>query len=182
MWLLEYPEPAPVGEQAEASPNEVIDLVTPPNSPSSASEPKGATKSKTASAVADDIKQKKPACDPDRARRECLLTDFNIRTRKVTSHLEKLVVPHEKHFKQAKTWTTLRGACVHVCSTAKSDQAVRVLHEPLCRWMVRMRRPIPAGILREIKEQVSQFAKFRGKRLFHFTTEWLIKDEDFSLD
>ena len=111
-----------------------------------------------------------------------MLTRFNIRARKVNSHLEKLVVPYEKHFKKAKTWQALRGACVHVCSTAKSDQAIRMLNEPLCRWMVRMKRPIPAGILRKIKEQVSQFAKFRGKRLFNFTAEWLIADEDHSLE
>ena len=49
-------------------------------------------------------------------------------------------------------------------------------------WMIRAKRPIPAGILREIKEQVSGFTKFRGERLFHCSAEWLIEDEDCSLD
>ena len=138
--------------------------------------------SKTAAAVADDIKKKKPTCDSDRARRERLLTKFNISTRKVNTHLAKLLVPCEEHFKKAKTWQALRGACVYVCSATESDQAVRMLNELLCRWMVRMKRPIPAEIPRKIKEQVSQFAKFRGKRLFNFATEWLITDEDYSLE
>ena len=60
-----------------------------------------------------------------------MLTTFDIGKRKVASHLEKLVVPYEKHFKQAKTWDALRGACVQICGTAKSDQAVLVSHELL---------------------------------------------------
>ena len=109
---------------------------------------------------------------------------FVIQTDKhmVQTRISKLVVPHEKHLKQAKTWNALRGACVQMCGVVKSDQVIPVLCELLCCWMSRVKRPIPAGILRKIKEQVSGFAESRGERLFHFSTGWLITDPDHSLD
>ena len=75
----------------------------------------------------------------------------------------------------------MRGACAQMRGIVKSDQAIPMLHELLCRWTGRMKRPIPVGILREIKEQISGFAKSRGKLLFEKSTGWLIHDADCSL-
>ena len=90
--------------------------------------------------------------------------------------------PCEKCLTQAKTWNALRGACVQMCGVVKSDQAIPMLHELLCRWMVQMKRPIPAGILREIKEHIARFAESHGKGPFGKETEWLIPDPDCSLN
>ena len=179
----ENPEQTQVEEQAEVPPAEVIDLVSPPDSPPHVVKIHGATKSNSPSpsVVSDSIRQKTPVRDPDRARREQLLTSHNVTTRVVQIRISKLVVPCEKCLKQARTWNALRGACAQMCGVVKSDQAIPLLHESLCRWMTRMKRPIPAGILRKIKEQISGFAKLRGERLFEKSTGWSIHETDCSL-